>query len=421
MLAGLQVKNPLSDHPSFRSNTLHGLSFPMGKEFTFMHCADLHLGSRFKGISSSDPELAERMRRSVMDSFVRIIDACIDRKVGALIISGDLYDDSNELPSTRMWFTRQLSRLSIPVFICRGNHDSSTTWDSTIPYPDNVHEFGQNVESIPIGEEIEVLGVSFSTPHEERNLAAMMSGDPSRFTIACLHCDIDSVSEGYSYAPCSISDLYGRSVDYWALGHIHKRNVVCTDPYVVYPGNIQGRSFKETGQKGAYLVKVSGGKVSSLDFIATQGFVWKDIGVDIAGKDMHSLMDEISSQVDGSTICRIRLTGSGELDTMLRSAGDDISNVIAAGTGCIVSGIELCTSPEIDMDSRRNGKDMGAAVIDCGLAISELPAQEIIDMICRNKVLARNRAFFETMPEEDLRSLVTDAVKGILAKMEVSR
>ncbi len=393
----------------------------MGKEFTFMHCADLHLGSRFKGISSLDPGLAERMRRSVMDSFVRIVDACIDKKAGALIISGDLYDDSNELPSTRMWFTRQLSRLSIPVFICRGNHDSHTTWDSTIPYPENVHEFGETVESIPIGDDIEVVGISFSTPHESRNLASMIAGDPSRFTIACLHCDVDSVSEGYAYAPCSASDLQGRSVDYWALGHIHKRNVVSTSPYAVYPGNIQGRSFKETGPKGAYLVTVSGRTVTSLDFIATQGFVWKDITADITGKDMGSLVREITSQVDTHTVCRIHLTGTGELDTMLRSAADDVRSAISSGAGCVISEMDVSTSPAIDLDSRRNGKDMGAAVIDRGFKISELPESEIIDIICRNKMMARHRAYFEAMPAEELRDLVNDAVKGILAKMEVSR
>ena len=392
----------------------------MGNEFTFIHCADLHLGSRFKGLADYNRSLAESMRESVFESFERIVDLAIDRKADALIISGDVFDDSNELPSTRMRFVQQLSRLDIPVFICRGNHDSSTSWDASIPYPDNVHEFGTEAESYEFGD-VQIIGISYAQPHEDRNLAQMIAGDPSRFTIACIHCDIDSYSEGYPYAPCSVSDLSGRSVDYWALGHIHKRNVVSESPYIVYPGNIQGRSFKETGEKGAYVVKVSSGRIESLAFFPTQTYQWSDLTVDIGGKTLSDVVSELKPVLKDGSIARIRFIGSGELDTMLRSNREDVRRSIASSTGFLISEIIVDTSPELDLESLAGGKDMRAAIIRSADNISNLSKKDIIDYICTNKNMSRSRDFFEQMDEQRLKDLVSEAMKNALVKMEVLR
>jgi len=393
----------------------------MGSIFRFIHCADLHLGSRFKGLGQVNVSLAERMRRSVFESFSSIVDAALQNHVDAFVISGDLYDDSNELPSTRMWLSQQLSRLDIPVFICRGNHDSHTSWDGSIPYPQNVHEFGTEPERIAISEEAEVVGISYSTPHEPRNLASMLKGSPDRFSIACLHCDLESVSEGYSYAPCTMSDLVSGNIDYWALGHVHKRNVVSTEPYVVYPGNIQGRSFKETGPKGAYLVTVNSGRVSSMDFIPTSVYQWVDLTVDITGRSFNDIITYLGSRAGSDSICRIAFVGSGDLDTMLRTRTDDISRSISQNAGCIVSSITVRTSPPIDLEVRSQEKDMGAAVIRAGQAMSSMSREEIVEIICQNKNASRYRDFYMSMTEDEIRSLVSDSMRSVLSRMVVSR
>lgn len=390
----------------------------MGNEFTFIHCADLHLGSRFKGLGTTDRALAESMRRSVMESFGRIVDIALKRHADAMVISGDIFDDSNELPSTRMWFSEQLRRLGIPVFICRGNHDSRTSWDDAIPYPDNVHEFGTEPERFPVGDRAEVVGISYSTPHEQRNLAAMLTGSSDRFTIGCVHCDVDSVSEGYSYASCSVSDLVGKGVDYWALGHIHKRNVVSSNPYIVYPGNIQGRSFKESGQKGAYLVTVASGRVSAIEFIPTQTYIWENPVVDITGRSLTDVVQNLSRLVHGKTVCRITFKGSGPLDRMLRTSPEEVRKAIADSIGAVVSETVVQTSPEIDLESMAGRGDVVSSMIASGRRIEGMPIGEIIDIICRNRNLAQYRDVFEGMTEEDIRSLVTDALKGCIARLE---
>jgi len=393
----------------------------MGKEFRFIHCADLHLGSRFKGLEAVNPIMAERMRKSILESFKRIVDTAIEKKADAMIISGDIYDEKNELPSTRMWLSEQLARVKIPVYICRGNHDNKTSWDESIPYPENVHEFGIEPEKFDIVDDIEIIGVSYATPHEDRNLAAMAEGTPDKFTIFCGHCDLESVTEGHPYAPCILTDLQGKGVDYWALGHIHKRNEVFANPYVVYPGNIQGRSFKETGEKGAYLVTVESGRVSSLEFFPTQTFVWQDLSFDITGKTLNDIVEEMSALVDWKAICRITFSGNGPLDTMLRINPDDVRKAISTSTNCTISSMIVNTGPEIDLDERRDDKSMSAAVIRTGKAYASKSKEEIIEMICSNKIAAKFRDQYMEMSEEELRSLVEDSTRMILARMEVPR
>ena len=395
----------------------------MGSDFKFVHCADLHLGSRFKGVSERDAEAGRRMRESAFESFGRIVDLVISEDADALVISGDVYDDGNALPSTRSRLCSELTRAGVPVFISRGNHDSSTSWDESIPYPENVHEFGKDPESIIVhsrGGDFEVVGVSFGTSHEERDLASMLAGRPGMFTVACVHCDVDSSSEGLRYAPCRLQDLQGRNVDYWALGHIHKRQILSERPYVVYPGNIQGRSFRETGPKGAYLVTVSSGVVSGLRFVPTQSMMWHDISVDISGKTLESMASDISGRIRKGDLVRITFTGSGPLDGMLRTDVDDAVSVLEERTGCRIASWEVDTSPDFDIWSMGGGDDLASKVSSAGRRLSG-DRQGILERVMSNPVLSRHRSFFESLSDEELSKMAEDAARMVIAEMGVSR
>src|SRR5690606_40260244 len=50
------------------------------------------------------------------------------------------------------------------------------------------------------------------------------------------------------------SDLY----DYWALGHVHQRELLHADPPILFSGCLQGRHARETGPKGATIVSFNG-------------------------------------------------------------------------------------------------------------------------------------------------------------------
>lgn len=395
----------------------------MGNKFAFIHCADLHLGARFVGITDDDPQLGNRMRNSVMESFSRIVDAGLEKKADFMVISGDIYDDTNVQPSIRLFFCNELKRFGKPVFIARGNHDSESPWDKAVPYPENVHEFPivqhhfvMNIR----GSMVDVTGISFSEPHERRNLASMITGMENRFSIAVVHCDLnpgDGISE---YAPCSTSDLMNRNVDYWALGHIHKREIVSDEPYVVYPGNIQGRSIKETGEKGAFLVTVIDGAVDDLEFIPTQSIVWEEIDVDITGKKLDRVLDEVCDRLESDKSVRIVFKGSGECNAALRKDLEDILSVIADRSGCIIAGAEVDTTSTVDPDSLIGGSDMRSKIVEICRRMSS-DRRAIIEAIVTNPMAEKNRAFFESLSDDELSDLIENSMMAILSDMEESR
>ena len=395
----------------------------MGAHFRFVHCADLHLGARFKGVSYADPKSAELMRMSVFESFSRIIDKVIDSKADALFIAGDAFDESTITPRTRSFLVDELARAKVPVFVSRGNHDPHTSWEENIPMPPNVHEFGTEPERIDIPgvDGAEAVGASFADWHEERNLPSLLHGSLGKFTVACVHCDIDSVNADYCYSPCSLNDTKGRGVDYWAVGHIHKRAVLSQNPWVVYPGNIQGRSFKETGEKGAYLIDVSDGRVSSVEFFPTQGFVWYDEEIDIGGKDINGIVEQLRSEIVPGSIVRLSFVGSGDLNRMLREQTDDVTRLIASKTGCTVSEIDVRTNPPIDLNARRGSKDIVGMIIEAGDSMKASDRNRIIDSISTNPIMARYRKLFEAMSDEDLRSIAEEAMALLVTKMEATR
>lgn len=394
----------------------------MGADFRFLHCADLHLGSRFKGVTRADAALGERMRRSVMDSFRRIVDTAVEESVDAVFISGDVYDEKFALPSTRLFFVEQVSRLSVPVFIARGNHDVVTSWDTSIPYPENVHEFGPEPERTVLdvrGSPVEVVGISFSVPHEERDIASMLSGTDGMFTVACVHCDVDAATEGHHYASCRLSELLGKGVDYWALGHIHKRQVVHEYPHVVYSGNTQGRSYKESGEKGAYLVTVRDGRVAGMEFRATQGIVWADMDEDITGKDINAVIADLSSRAPVDGMARVRFTGRGPLDEMLRTQGDDLLPLLSQRIGCTVTEITVETSPDIDLDALAGGDDMVSKVIAKGRELEALGRDAAMGVVLANSMAAKESKVFDRLTDENVRAMVEEATREVVMRLGV--
>lgn len=395
----------------------------MDAHFRFVHCADLHLGSRFKGVSVRDRGLAEEMTESVFESFSRIVDTALSEGADFMVIAGDAFDESTITPATRSRLASELGRLGIPCFISRGNHDPEMSWADSIPYPDNVHEFGPEPENVDVPglDSVEVVGVSFADWHEERNLPSLVRGRPDRFTVACMHCDVDSAGGEYAYSPCRLSDLSGRGVDYWAIGHIHRRSVLSTDPYVVYPGNIQGRKITESGEKGCYLVTVDSGRVSDLRFVPTQGFVWRDLEVDITDGDLPSLVSGLSGVVGRGDIVRFTFTGTGPMDSVLRLHPDETADMLSGSLGCTVCGLVVRTAPGIDIEARAGGSDMVAKVIAAGRAFESDGRGAFLETVLANPIAKRHRQFYESLTDEQIAEIVRRATGMLVASLEGSR
>jgi len=96
-----------------------------------------------------------------------------------------------------------------------------------------------------------------------------------------------------------MNDLMRPPIDYWALGHVHTRQVLRqAHPAIVYPGNPQGRHPNETGARGVYLVEVSDSGEIALEFKAVDVVRWELLEVDIGKLETEQeLLDAIGRKV----------------------------------------------------------------------------------------------------------------------------
>ncbi|MBB6729414.1 metallophosphoesterase family protein [Cohnella zeiphila] len=305
--------------------------------FTFLHAADLHLDSPFRGLTNVPPAVRERLKESTFVSFARLVRLARQEKVDFVVLSGDLYDAADRSLRAQLRMQRLLAELredGIPVFIVHGNHDPENGWQARLDWPDNVRVFGSSeVEAAPVyGRDgrlaAHVYGISFPQGNVTDNLAARFRIRPGApFHLAVLHANVDGDVRHDNYAPCRLAELASGDFHYWALGHVHDRRIVREYPHVVYPGNAQGRSIRETGPKGGYLVEVAADGRIGLSFRDTADVIWSERTVSIEGMEREQQLrdalvgaaEEAKAEAGGrAAVLRIRLEGQGPLHDRLQ-------------------------------------------------------------------------------------------------------
>jgi DNA repair protein SbcD/Mre11 len=258
--------------------------------FRFLHAADLHLGSPFLGLAQKDDEVAVRFARASRSAFEDLVTKALEVGVSFVVIAGDVFDGEWKDASIALFLNRQLARLSnrgIPTFFLRGNHDAESLVTKSLTWPDNVLEFSTKR---PQTHRIEGLRVALhgrGFPHREvvENYAVDYPEPVAGwFNIGVLHTACGRAGHE-NYAPCTVADLAARNYDYWALGHVHAFEIVSRDPWIVYPGNLQGRSIRECGERGAVIVEVADGVVSEVRRVVTDGARWAEVFVDASPHD----------------------------------------------------------------------------------------------------------------------------------------
>ena len=311
----------------------------------FVHAADLHLDSPFSGLRTIAPDgVTNALRQATFDAYENIIDLCLDERVDALLIAGDVYDGADRSLRAQLRFVDGLKRLDaagIRSFVCHGNHDPLNGWEARLDLPQGCVRFGADVTGVPIfpdePERATVYGISYPRREVYENLSPRFRGLPrSRFNIGLLHANVGGNPNHDSYAPCSVSDLEDTDIDYWALGHVHTREILRKEePAIVYPGNPQGRHPNELGSRGVYLVEVDDSGEIKLDFRPVDIIRWARKELDIADFNdeqgmlnaIYGMADEAMEESEGKpVVLRAVLRGRGEMNRWLRSPGtlDDI-------------------------------------------------------------------------------------------------
>ncbi|MFC1652131.1 exonuclease SbcCD subunit D [Planctomycetota bacterium] len=309
----------------------------------FIHSADIHLDSPLKGLETHEDAPVEEIRGAARRAFDNLINLAIEEAVDFVLIAGDLYDGDWKDYNTGIFFVSrmgQLSKAGIKVFIVSGNHDAASQITKAMPLPDNVTVLSHKKPQSIILEDLNVVihGQSYSSHAVHENLASQYpQNDANYFNIGLLHTSLTGREGHENYAPCTLDELRSKGYDYWALGHIHKREIVAKDPMILFSGNIQGRHVKEIGAKGATIVTVKDGRVAEVEERELDVLRWAICRVDLSEcmtldsvyETVRSAMEKERSLVDGKTLAmRLHLEGNCQVHVELHARFSQITEEI---------------------------------------------------------------------------------------------
>ncbi len=292
----------------------------------FIHAADLHIDSPMRGLNSYDGAPVELLRGATRRALVALVELALREKIDLLLLAGDIFDRDLGDFSAALFFRQQMARLTstgIQVFVVKGNHDAEGQITKRLPDLPGMHFFSARQAEVF---DLSALGVAV---HGKSFPERVVSSDlvPSypdavagRFNIGMLHTSLSGRPPHDPYAPTTVETLVGKNYDYFALGHVHQREVVRqADPRIVFPGNLQGRHVNETGSKGCELVTVEGGVITSAEHVSLDVVRWHHLVIDATGLgDLTALASRFqqacraATENDAEHLHAMRVTLQGE-------------------------------------------------------------------------------------------------------------
>jgi len=343
-----------------------------------VHASDIHLDSPLVGLEAYDGCPREALRGATRRALANLVGVAIEEQASLLLIAGDLYDGSWKDYSTGLYFVSQMRRLreaGIAVVLLRGNHDAESQITKNLNLPDNVRELStQAPETFELSElGVAIHGQGYAVRDVRDDLAR--SYPPARaglLNVGLLHTALGGRPGHETYAPTTQHVLEDKGYDYWALGHVHRSEIVSRAPYVVYSGNLQGRHVRETGAKGFYLLTVDSGRVTGLEARHVDVVRWSDLS--IVAKDEDGL-PEVLEAVESSLaqamkdaegrLCAARLTVSGATRAhgeLMKSPDAFLAEVRAlaldvGGEGLWVGDVRTTTRTRVDLQSLEGSND----------------------------------------------------------------
>ena len=221
---------------------------------------------------------ATRLQRAIVQAYDRVIETALENEVDFVVVAGDMFDTSGASYSDYLHFfegLHQLDAAGIPTYLTTGNHDPFSVWKNDVELlPPSCHMIGTEGPEFALfereGEPVCLIGArgyrnqawpidepiakGIDRAHAIEALGpAFPQATQAPFCIGVIHTGLDlDQSKAYS----NPTDLLDVDVDYWACGHLHQHYALpsATRPRIVFPGCIQARDLKESGERGCYLV-----------------------------------------------------------------------------------------------------------------------------------------------------------------------
>jgi DNA repair exonuclease SbcCD nuclease subunit len=290
----------------------------------FVHASDLHLDSPLTGLLRYPGAPVEQIRGATRRALTHLVELCEQEQACLLLLAGDLFDGDWRDYNTGLFFANAMARLKragVQVVLVRGNHDAMSQITRYLTLPSNVVELSHKAPQTQIYPDwgIAVHGQSYARRAETTDLAAgYPDALPGLVNIGLLHTSAGGRAGHENYAPCNLTTLLSKGYDYWALGHVHQREVLHERPWVVFAGNLQGRHVRELGPKGATLVTLQDGQIHNVEHRSLDVVRWERCEVSasderepeqLVEKVGHALSEMVESLGDRVLVARVVVTG----------------------------------------------------------------------------------------------------------------
>lgn len=245
-----------------------------------LHFSDIHIG--MENYAKLDPETGLSTRLlDFFNVFDFIVNLAIKEEVDAVVFAGDAYKTRDPNPTQQRGFgerVKKLAKAGIPTVLVVGNHDTpnaegkANTLDiySALEI-DNVW-VSRKVELLKVPTKSGILQIvtlpwlhknDYKTVAEKiRLFYDKLAADTPAILLS--HAEVEGSQFGSEKGMAIANDvtiplslLQDKRLSYVALGHIHKHQVLSTNPLVVYSGSPNRIDFgEEKEEKGICLVEI---------------------------------------------------------------------------------------------------------------------------------------------------------------------
>ncbi len=245
-----------------------------------LHFSDIHIGMENYGKLDPETGLSTRLL-DFFKTFDFIVDTAIKEKVDAVVFAGDAYKTRDPNPTQQRGFGERINRIAksgIPVVLVIGNHDTpnadgkANTLDiySALEIENVWVSRKPELLEIPTRSgQLQVVTLPWLHKNDYKVVADKLSLlygkiKPDSPAIFLSHVEVEGASYGSEKGMAIANDvtvplplLQDKRLSYVALGHIHKHQVLSSNPPVVYSGSPHRIDFgEEKEEKGIILVDI---------------------------------------------------------------------------------------------------------------------------------------------------------------------
>ena len=335
-----------------------------------LHFSDLHIGVENYGRIDPETGLSTRLG-DFLYSLDQVVEFALTEGVDLVLLAGDAYKGRDPTQTHQREFAKRLNRLSragIPTFLLVGNHDlpaasSRATAVDIFPTLEVANVYvGNSLKnydvSTPSGP-IQVLAVPWPrrsailSREDSRGMSIeqvrqaleerLTEGidieakklDPDIPAIITAHVTVNGATVGTERSMMLgqdhvllVSALDRPQVEYVALGHIHKHQILRPDPpMVVYSGSLQRVDFSEEGdEKGFCVVDLDqtapqGQRMTNFEFHKLDARIFVTVDVSVEPQDVDptaTVVRAINRKEIADAVVRVRISLAAESDAHLR-------------------------------------------------------------------------------------------------------